>query len=64
MTKAKAMTVASALINQGFAARIHKSSEDEFSINIELASGINIDTVKVFADNNSVMAITRDVTLQ
>lgn len=54
MTQAKAQTVASALINAGYAVRVFKKADDTWTV---LASGdaIPAATVANFATNNAVV---------
>lgn len=55
MTKAKAESVASSLINLGFPIKVFKFADDEFVIEVE-GTGTEASVVANFANTNTVSA--------
>lgn len=60
MTKAKAMTVVSALINADYSPTISVIGND-YTISVTSADGVSINTLKTFADSQNINATIRTV---
>ena len=61
MTKTKAASIASMLINLDYSPAIRKLPDGEYMITVDSSDGVLINTLKTFADNNTLTARARTV---
>lgn len=63
MTKAKAATVAGALINAGYRARAEELSDGSWIVFAHASDPVSIDAIKTFQDTQNVTATAAKVIL-